>query len=67
MDSSEVSMLVARLDSVRLLLFVATQEEWIAHHMDVKLAFLNGELEEEVFVVHPLALLLKGKRTRFTN
>jgi hypothetical protein len=35
--------------------------------MYVKLAFLNGELEEEVFVVHPLALLLKGKRTRFTN
>src|ERR1044072_956406 len=32
---------------VRLLIPLAAQESWRLHHMDVKSAFLNGELEEE--------------------
>jgi hypothetical protein len=50
-DFEEVFAPVARLDSVRLLLAVAAQETWAVHHLDVKSAFLNGELEEEVYVV----------------
>jgi hypothetical protein len=38
---------------VRLLLVVAAQKKWEVHHMDVKTAFLNGELGEEVYVVVP--------------
>jgi hypothetical protein len=45
-DFDEVFALVARLDSVRLLLVLATQEGWLVHHLDVKSAFLNGELKE---------------------
>jgi hypothetical protein len=41
---------VARMESVRLLLALASQEGWRAHHMDVKSAFLNGDLKEEVYV-----------------
>ena len=46
-DFDEVFAPVARLDSVRLLLAIAAQKKWEVHHMDVKTAFLNGELGEE--------------------
>jgi hypothetical protein len=52
-DFGEVFAPVARLDSVRLLLALAAQEGWMAHHMDVRSAFLNGELKEEVYVCQP--------------
>ena len=44
---------VARMESVRVLTLVA-QEGWQVHHMDVKSAFLNGDLKEEVYVRQPL-------------
>jgi hypothetical protein len=44
---------VARMESVRVLLALAAQEGWAVHHMDVKSAFLNGELQEEVYVTQP--------------
>lgn len=46
-DFEEVFAPVARMDSVRLLLAMAASEGWEVHHMDVKTAFLNGELTEE--------------------
>jgi hypothetical protein len=49
-DFDEVFAHVARLDSVRLLLALAAQEGRMAHNMDVRSAFLNGELKEEVYV-----------------
>jgi hypothetical protein len=36
-----------------LLLAIAAHEHWSVHHLDVKSAFLNGELEEEVYVSQP--------------
>jgi hypothetical protein len=52
-DFDEVFAPVVRLDSVRLLLAMAAQFQWEVHHMDVKTAFLNGELGEEVYVCQP--------------
>ena len=43
-DFHEVFTPVARMESIRMLLAVAAQEGWLVHHMDVKSAFLNGEL-----------------------
>ena len=42
--------LVARLDIVKTILVVATQNKWPFYEMDVKSSFLNGNLEEEVYV-----------------
>ena len=50
-DFNEVFAPVARLEIVRLLIAIVAQEGWKVHHMDVKSAFLNGDLEEEVYVV----------------
>jgi hypothetical protein len=44
---------VARLEAVRLLLALAADQQWEVHHMDVKYAFLNGDLAEEVYVMYP--------------
>ena len=43
-DFEEVFTPVARLESVRLLLTIVAHYSWDVHHMDVKSAFLNGEL-----------------------
>jgi hypothetical protein len=43
-DYDEVFTPVARLDSVRLFIALATHEGWEVHHMDVKSMFLNDDL-----------------------
>jgi hypothetical protein len=60
-DYDEVFVPVARLDSVRLLIALAAQEGWEVHHLDVKSAFLNGELQEEVFVQQPAGFVKTGE------
>ena len=52
-DFDEVYAPVARIETVRVLLALAAQGGWEIHHMDVKSAFLNGDLTEQVFVQQP--------------
>jgi hypothetical protein len=52
-DFDEVFAPVARPDSVRVLIAIAAQQCWKVHHMVVKSAFLNGDLQEEVYVAQP--------------
>jgi hypothetical protein len=52
---------VARMESVRLLFALAAQEGWRVHHMDVKSAFLNGELKEEVYMHQLSGFAIPGK------
>ena len=59
-DFEEVFAPVARLESVRLILAVAAHRGWEVHHMDVKSAFLNCDLNEEVYVSHPPGFVAKG-------
>lgn len=49
-DFDEVFAPVTQLEIVRLLLALAAKNSWEVHHLDVKSAFLNGELEETVYV-----------------
>ena len=59
-DFDEVFAPVARIETVRLLIALATQKGWQVHHMDVKSAFLNGDLREEVYVQQPPGFVVKG-------
>ena len=63
-DFEEVFAPVARMESVRLLLALAAAKDWCVHHLDVKLAFLNGKLAETVFVRQPLGFTVKGAEHR---
>jgi hypothetical protein len=56
-DFDEVFALVARMESVRLLA-LATQEGCQVHHMDVKSAFLNEDLKEELYARQPVGFIV---------
>lgn len=60
-DFDEVFAPVARLESVRLLLAHAASKGWPVHHMDVKSAFLNGDLQEVVYVTQPPGFIVAGE------
>ena len=49
-DYDETFAPVARLEAIRIFLAFATHSNFKVYQMDVKSAFLNGELEEEVYV-----------------
>ncbi|GKF32464.1 retrovirus-related pol polyprotein from transposon TNT 1-94, partial [Tanacetum coccineum] len=44
---------VARLEAVRIFVAHAAHKSFPIYQMDVKTAFLNGPLKEEVYVAHP--------------
>ena len=41
---------VANMDSIRLVFASATSKRWEVHHMDVKNAFIHGEIQEEIYI-----------------
>ncbi|GJW82981.1 ribonuclease H-like domain, reverse transcriptase, RNA-dependent DNA polymerase [Tanacetum coccineum] len=52
-DFDEVFAPVARIETIRLILALAAYNKWEVHHLDVKSAFLHGDLKEEVYVSQP--------------
>ena len=52
-DYDETFSPVAMLKSVRILLAVAAFFDYEIWLMDVKMAFLNGDIEEELYMMHP--------------
>lgn len=60
-DYDEVYALVTRLETVRLLLPLAAKNNWQVHHLDVKTAFLNRDINEEVYVAEPRGYKKKGQ------
>ena len=52
------------MESIRLLLALAAAKDWRVHHLDVKLAFLNGELTKTVFVRQPPGFAFKREEHR---
>ncbi|KAM7489733.1 hypothetical protein LguiB_027217 [Lonicera macranthoides] len=63
-DFSETFAPVSRLDTIRMLLALAAQKGWVIHQMDVKSAFLNGYLEEEIFVEQPEGFVSQGQEEK---
>ncbi|GJU01736.1 retrovirus-related pol polyprotein from transposon TNT 1-94 [Tanacetum coccineum] len=52
-DFEESFALVARLEAIRIFLAFAAHMNMVVYQMDVKTAFLNGNLQEEVYVSQP--------------
>lgn len=60
-DFDEIFAPVTRLETVRLLLALAAKNGWEIHYLDVKSAFLNGELNEVVYISQPEGFIKKGQ------
>ena len=63
-DYNEVFSPVAKYSSIHTVLAIANQLDLDLHQMDVKTAFLNGDLEEEIFVRQPEGFIDKEHPSR---
>ena len=52
---------VTRISSIRVLLALVSIHRLVIHQMDVKTAFLNGELEEEIYMTQPEGCVAPGQ------
>ena len=52
-DFEETFSRVSRMEAIRLLLDYAFSKNINVYQMDVKSSFLNGEIEEEVYIEQP--------------
>ncbi|CAL5403117.1 unnamed protein product [Camellia sinensis] len=63
-DYNEVFAPVARHDTIRLVIALAAQKSWPIFQLDVKSAFLHGDLQEEVYVDQPPGYVCQGNETK---
>jgi hypothetical protein len=53
-----------RFASIRLILAMVASLDLKFHQMDVKTAFLNGELDEVIFMDQPIGFMVKGQKCK---
>jgi hypothetical protein len=54
---------VARYTSIGTIIALAAKMKWKLHQMDVKTAFLNGIIEEEVYIEQPQGFEVEDRKS----
>lgn len=49
---------------MRVLIALAVVHNLIIHQMNVKIAFLDGDLEEEIYIEQPEGFIVKGQEQK---
>ena len=62
LDYEETFDLVSKLNSIRILLSLAVNLDRRLHQLDIKNVFLNGELEEEIYMRIPPGFEIESTR-----
>ncbi|MCO5553831.1 hypothetical protein L7F22_007357 [Adiantum nelumboides] len=60
-DYDETFAPTSLASTIRSLLAIAAHHNWKVHQLDIKTAFLNGDLQEEVYVSQPSGFVVKGQ------
>jgi hypothetical protein len=63
-DYDETFSPIACFESLRLLLALAALEDWEIHQLDVKSVFLNGVLDEEIYMEQPQGFIIAGQEDK---
>ena len=66
-DYEETFSLVAMLKSIKFLLSIAAHYDYEIWQMDVKTAFLNGNLDEEIYMMQPEGFIAKNQEHMYAN
>ena len=62
-DFEEIFSPVVKMSSIRVVLSIAASQNLEVEQMDVKTAFLHGDLEEEIYMEQPEGFMVKGKES----
>ena len=62
-DYDETFAPIARYTTVKTIISLAAVFRWKLHQMDVKTAFLNGKIEEEVYFEQPKGFVTHGEKS----
>ena len=60
-DYNETFSPISTKDSMRIILALTTHFDLELHQMDIKTSFLNGDLEEDIYMSQPLGFVERGK------
>ncbi|RDX86712.1 hypothetical protein CR513_31925, partial [Mucuna pruriens] len=61
LDYGDVFSPVAKITIIRLLLAMAAIRHWPLHQLDIKNAFLHGDLDEEIYMEQPPDFVAQGE------
>ena len=63
-DYFDIYALVVRIATIRVLITLDAIQKLVIHHMDVKTAFLNSELEKEAYMKQSNGFLVPGQEKK---
>ena len=63
-DFEETFSPVARFETICILLTLAALEDWDIKSLDIKTAYLYGELDEEIYMEQPKGYIKKGQEEK---
>ncbi|KAH9698737.1 hypothetical protein KPL71_024118 [Citrus sinensis] len=64
LDYFDTYTLVTRINSIRVIIAIAALRNLKIHQMDVKTAFLNGDLDEEIYMKQPEGFIAPGQEKK---
>jgi hypothetical protein len=62
-DYEETFAYVARYTSIKTIVALASKMKWKLHQMDMKTSFLNGVIEEEVYIEKPQGFEVEDRKS----